>query len=266
MANEIYKPGYSLPSHYDTGAPPYPVRPGSDRNEGLLLKLSRISGVTKKGFLNEPYFFQCPPLDEFSIPRGHDRSTYTTLRKGQFSRSAGRVLRTFPLDTLVVTWAPWILGRDQNGDIGRMQRRLEVLAERAVVVRFQASHAFGTSGGGVNWADFPITIKRFTPTEKGGENDTRYFNLEIEEWRDQMVDTKGKKRSGGRDFPRTHTLDNNDTLHSLTEKYYGSVKGWQLIAGVNNIWMIGPNYPIVKSKRWKKGDKIKIPKPAFKEK
>lgn len=263
-----YRPGYMMPPEWRSGHPERSffseVDPGG-RNEGLLIKLSAIRGVTRRGYLKTPYYFQCPPTDEFSIAYGAERTTYRTIKAGEYSRKGGRNLRTITFDTLVLLWAPFVLWPETTrGDIRSGVSRLITTTEKELVFRFQAAHIFGEDGSSY-WADMPAVLTAFTPTERGGENDARYLNCQFQEWRDPVVkrEGKGRKRYGYKDFPRTHKLTKTTTLYGLAKKYYSSTKGWKWIAKANGIKKWGPSTPLVNSHRFHVGDKVKIPDPKF---
>lgn len=244
----------------------YPVTASSDRREGLMVKLSRIRGVTKKGSLKSPYVFQCPPLDEFTTNYAHERTTYRA-KAGEFSRLAGRNLRTVQFNTLAVHWAPWVLYPDTTrGDLDYFTSRLRRIVEGGIVFRFQATH-LRSSHEDAWLADWPATLISFSTTEKAGENDARYFDVQFQEWRDPWVGRERlghpRKRYGFKDFPRTHTLDKDDDLYALAKKYYGATVGWRWIANRNGLTKWGPNKPLVQHGRFKPGSKITIPDPKY---
>lgn len=96
------------------------VWPGHRHKEaGLSVVLRPIRGLTRRGLLRHPFHFQVPPLDEFGWDVAHGWSDYEAIRKGQFSRSGSRQLRTMTLRSLVVdynpSWASWAGGHRHMG-------------------------------------------------------------------------------------------------------------------------------------------------------
>jgi hypothetical protein len=73
---------------------------------GITITLKRISGVTKKDVLRQPYYFQMPPTDEFGWDSAGNWTDYTTLDGGTFTGEGSRGLRTITLRTLVLDYNP----------------------------------------------------------------------------------------------------------------------------------------------------------------
>lgn len=242
------------------------------RSDGLKIKLVRIPGVTDKRLLPVPYYFQCPPTDTFTLNYGHESQTYSviptgTSRGGQYKRVGGRKLRAVSFSTIVVDWAEFMIRSHQDANAANgydslqdLVERLQHMAENGSPVHLLAAH---------DWADEPeidfyATMPDLALHEQGGEPDARYADVSFEEWRDPVVQGKSskKQRRGGKSWPKTHVLDDDDTLYGLAKTYYGKDGagrvGAEAIARTNAIASWGFGTPLVQSKRFKKGDKIKI--------
>ena len=83
--------------------------PPTPDHEGLRVILKRMPGYTPKDLLQQFFYFQVPPLENFKHAHGHDQQSYETLR-GEFSRPGGRRLITIQFTTMVLDWTPeWSL-------------------------------------------------------------------------------------------------------------------------------------------------------------
>jgi hypothetical protein len=186
---------------------------------GLRVRFARIPHETPKNVLRHPLYLPVT-LGDFTIEEEFEHRDYTTVGAGEFSAPAGgpataRRLRTTDLETLTIDW-----------------------------------HKYA------RWLTNPhITPgRRVTRTLKPGEKDTRYYTLEIKEWRDNSL-TRRKAKEG----PRTATLFASTTLYDLARIFYGSASMWREIARANGITNWGPSTPLVQSKRFVIGDKLTIP-------
>lgn len=95
---------------------------------GTLVTLKRIPGVTKKGVLHEPFYFQVAPLEEFGWDASGNWTDYQTISGGTFTRGGSRGLRTLTLTTMAVeynpTWAARANGKiHHDGDFGTVASR-----------------------------------------------------------------------------------------------------------------------------------------------
>lgn len=180
------------------------------RDEGLRVRLSRISGVTKPGVLTSSFTFQCPPLEEFAIDEAYIHSDYDTISSGSFSRAGGRSLRTFSFDTLVVDEEDPAYAVD-IGVIAEDVDTLRDILRSGTAVRFVATHRWGLSPE----VDMPVTLRSLRPTERMGEPDARYLSLAFSEWRNPRLKRDGKaKRRGTKPWPMVITLK-KDTRWSV---------------------------------------------------
>lgn len=254
---------------------PFPgARPQSGRppayealqSEGLRVRLSRIAEETPKGVLSRPLRLPAV-LGDFVDTEDADHSEYTTISAGQFSQGAmggqaARQLRATNIDTLTIEWNPkWLVQR--GVDPGRAKDELYKILRSKKAVELLATLP-GRRGKTATEMRANITIRSIQKSLKPGEPDTRYYTLTIKEWRDPRVDRRGHSqgRKPGVKLPTTHKLDDNDSLYTLSFQYYGTYKHWRLIANANGLkGFNGAKTALVSLKRFKVGDKVKIPKP-----
>lgn len=238
--------------------------PPDFRGPGLRVRFRRLSGITPKTVLRDPLYLPVT-LGEFTVDEVAEHRDYTTVAAGEFSTPAAgpptaRSLRTTTLDTLTIDWhryARWLVNprlspaaaKRELYRILRYRRPFEVLA------------ILQLGGGQPEELRMKATLRAINRTLRPGEADTRYYTIELKEWRDNTVERTG--RGGGRDtLPTTATLTAETTLHSLATHFYSSAPEWRLIAAANGITSWGPGTPLADSRRFKVGDKVKIPKPV----
>lgn len=267
---------------------------------GLRIVLRRINGVTDKDMLTEPLYFQCPPLEDFTIEFGADHTDYATVREGQFSRRGGRMLRTWSVSTLAVDFLPsWVLPRTVQS-MERIQQRLAHLCESGSPFLFVAHHDVPREMASAPLVEVGpkierhATLRRVRVTEKAGEPDARYFDLDFTEYRVPTVHRqhRGKRKPTAQDtkFPVVvqfdkdgsatetkgglpnikHTKD-DVTLAGLARLYYGDPSKWRVIVRANaeqhpDLKNLGQNEPIINARSVKPDTKLRIPKPNEKKK
>lgn len=229
------------------------------RGEGLRVRLARIPGETPKDVLRSPLYLPAT-LSGFGWTEAFSHSEYDTVSDGQHSQPAmgpatARQLRTTDdVQTLTVDWDPkWFVDRGRDPDdvrselfaIGRARKAVEMLAslklDEAPLLRMN------------------ITVRSIRTELRPGEPDALYFTLSISEWRPESAERRGQGSRGDR-LPTTHVLTAEDSWHSLSLRYYHSATPWRVIAGANGLTSWGQSTPVVKSSRFKVGDKVKIPK------
>lgn len=238
-----------------------PVLPEDFRGPGLRVRFKRIRGVTAKGVLESALYLPVV-LNDFSFEETADHRDYTTVSAGEFSVPApgpasARMLRTTSLETLTLDWyrfARWLVARGRDPQ--------EVRAELFRIMRsrtpFELLAALDVHSGPEELR-MNATLRGISRVLRPGEADTRYYTLDVKEWRDNAVKRRGQGSSGR--LPTTAKLTAQTTLSSLSKHFYGSGASWRLIAAANGIKSWGASTPLVESKRFKVGDKVKIPKP-----
>lgn len=237
--------------------------PQSYRGPGFRVRLSSVKGATAKGLLTEPLYLPCI-LGDFDVEEEFDHADYDTVAAGEFSVPAAgpvtaRRLRTTDLSTLTIDWhayARFLVNPQLSPDearrqlyaIGRSRSPFELLVAAQLGIQEELR--------------MKATMRSLSRTAKPGEADTRYYSMAIKEWRDNSLRRRAAG-SGRSTLPTTAKLTNKTTLNSLARHFYPDSPlkdGWRAIARANGITNWGPSTPLAKSKRWKVGDKIKIPK------
>lgn len=241
--------------------------PEGFRGPGLRVRFSRIRGVTRKGVLERPLYLPVA-LGEFTVEESAEHRDYSTVAAGEFSVPASgdktaRQLRTTELETLTIDWhryARWLA----NTDVTPEEVREEL--ERILRYRtpFQVLATLSLARGAPSEIRMRATLRSMRRTLRPGERDTRYFTLELKEWRDNRVTRRqhgGKGHGHKHKLPTTAELTGATSLWSLARHFYGSASPeWRAIARANGIRHWGPKTPLVRMRRFKSGDKVKIPR------
>jgi hypothetical protein len=184
---------------------------------GLHIILRRTKH-TKKGVLRNPMLFQIAPINDFGWDVTYAHNDYETINKGQYSRPAGRQLRTIQISTLAMDWsAPWaVVPKSRNehwywdddfyGSAGgpwRVAKRLDHLCSQGTPMWLVVKNPKYYKKPDVKMR---VTLRAAQLREKAGEPDARYFDLSFTEWRNPAeVKTKkyGKKLDDKHDLPAT---------------------------------------------------------------
>lgn len=263
------------------------------RGEGLRVKLDPIQGMSTPGLLDDAgLLFQCPPTDEFSVDVSHSHTDYETLDL-QHSRKGVPQLQTVSFDTLVVDYGLYVID-DDAPEIEVISETLKLIclsgdpflltAAHALPPRGYTSWSAALAGPEVQW---PATLRSLRITEKAGEGDARYLNVNFVEYRPpvQQRQELGKKRPGGRTFPTTARLfadgtarDASDhvlgtpltdpvTLASLATYFYGDAARGADIQRANGLGDWGRNDPLIFHTKYRKlksqtPAKLTIPRPT----
>lgn len=184
-------------------------------NVGLRIKLREIPGVTDPDVLSEPYYFQCPPQDEFQIQNAYSHQDYDTAANGQFSRRGGRQLRQVTFTTLVAEAGeagPWTVLQDHDAiDAIAHSNDLVDIMEAGTPFRMIATHKFGHQFD----LAMDATLRNVNIAERSGEVNTRYVDVTFVEYRDPVVTVTplGKStRKGGVKLPFTVRMFANGTF------------------------------------------------------
>jgi hypothetical protein len=240
-------------------------RPGSEgggnrRRRGLRLRLSSIEDVTPRDVLRQPLYIPCVLGPDFEVEEAALHTDFDTVSAGQFSSPAGGKkapqLKTLSTDILSLTWdAKWLTFPDTTPEEVRAELNA-ILRSRQPVELFTF---IGPHGNGEELRMY-ATLRSLRRILRHGETDTRYYSLEWKQWRSAVIRRKGGG-GGARRFPVQHKLDEDDTLRSLANRYYGTGELWAFLAAENGIKRWGSEDKLVKMGRYKVGDKIKIPPP-----
>jgi hypothetical protein len=174
------------------------------RGPGLRVRLKSID-LTKKGVLSKPYYFQCPPMEEFAVDWLYEHADYMTISAGEFSRRSGRKLRTVSFDTLATDGQyPWMTER---GPAGREEYRegLRDVMLSGTPFHLLVTDQYGGPGDTSVRMDMEATLRGLRVVEKAGEEDTFYFGCQFVEFRDPLI-SRGRAKPASKKWPRTVTL------------------------------------------------------------
>lgn len=225
--------------------------------EGLHARLRAIHNLTPRQVLRSPLLLPVMIGEELSVEEEYLWEDFGTVGDGEHSSPApgksARPQQKFTGETLSLTWdARWLANPGVNPE--KLRRELlRIGRERALFDLLILNKP------GADFAEFSgyANIRRITRGLKRGESDTRYYTIDFAEYRPMTVGRK-KHRFGPR-LPSTHALTKTDTLRSLARELLGNEEKWRMIARANGITKWGGNDPLVDSKRFKVGDRIKIP-------
>lgn len=261
-------------------APPTPAKsPGSGETiggggqsfevppatEGLRVIVRRIRGLTPRGLLTVPFLFQCPPLENFDEQYSYNHNDYMTAFAGERSRPAGRQLATFQFETLVLDDIPsWALNQEYMPHPILVKRELMRIHDNGYPFQLLIHQMPLWGYYDVNVA---ATLRSLTVSQKHGESDARYFQMQFREFRDTRI---VQRRKGARQVATTTSNpltflvsalpDSQATLQLLAKRYLGSASEWPRIVASTagaSIHNVGPSEDLRNSIM--AGEKITIP-------
>src|SRR5918996_2825098 len=231
-------------------------------HRGLRVRFSKLPGETPRHLLQAPLGLPAV-LNDFEFEEGATHTEYRTINFGEFSVPVGgngfhaRDLIRLTLEMCTLDWdAPWLQHRGYRPE--DVHHTLVAIQRSKQPFRFGARAYRGEDGPFELKID--ATLRRYSK-RLTQELDTRYYTLEIAEWRDasQRKRSHDPGRGGRSDLPTKHRLDADDTLYSLSKRYYGRHDQWPTLRRANDLGRWGPSTPIVQSNRFKPGDRFKIP-------
>lgn len=228
---------------------------------GLIVRLTAINETHKRD-LRRPLTLPAV-LNEFSFEETAAWQNYETVADGEFSTPPGgdetaRMLRRSDLEVLTIDWdEPWLQGQ---ADQVRVRRVLFSLLRHKRPFRI---HAYVRPDPGYDELRMNAKLLSIRRRLEGGQAAARYWDLAVEEWRNNEVDRRGRNapsrgRHGTR-LPTTHRITAKTTFASLSRHYYGREEGWRLIAEENGVRGWGSSTPIADHRRFKVKSKVKIP-------
>lgn len=232
--------------------------------DGLRVRLRRIRGETHKDSLRRSLVLPAV-LGDFEFTEESSHREYETVSMGEFSVPTGgrsiaaRRLVDSDMESLTVGWDPvWLVAHNPG------YTPQDIYEELRKLLRYRRAFELyvTTRWGREPELDINATLRSLGRTLRFGQPGIRYYRLTFKEWRDPQVARRssgGESRAPGTRLPTTHKLDNDDTLNSLSKLYYGTYAGAAAIARHNAIRGWGKSTALVKTKRYKVGDKIKIP-------
>lgn len=228
--------------------------------QGLRVRLMAEKGLTAPGLLAQPFRFQMPPTEDFSIGYSHAHTDYDTIGGEQLSRPGAVALRTVSFSTLFldydVSWQAY-----HRGAVGAtaapippdiVTEELEEVLTEGTPVRLQVGRVTDV------WElNMMATLRTLEVSERAGEPDARYVNVGFVEFKkpDKIARKKlGKKRATGAAPPNQYNpttptsvpirVGDTRTLHGLAIEFYGSAEKWRVIAAASGLTNVSPSEAI----------------------
>jgi hypothetical protein len=152
--------------------------------EGLRCRFARIPGETPKGVLDSSLTLPAV-LGNVEVTEEAQHSEYDTVSAGQFSEpaqggSVARMLRTIELEGLTLEWdAAWLVKSGQDPDKVRGTLLAILRSKKGVEILLTMP---GEPTASPELRMF-CTFRSVRRTMRQQENDTRYYNIAIKEWR-----------------------------------------------------------------------------------
>lgn len=242
-------------------------------DEGLRVSIRRVRGLTPKGLLLTPFYFQAPPLDTFSVTNAYTHTDYDTVRAGQHDRPSGLQLRTVQFNSLFVDtdydwtvvrskrWNPirssakereklgYITGEEYVPNPLLLTKELRRVLRSGSPFRLIVQHPPRLWGHRVYEVNMLATLRELQVEERAGELDARYVNVSFTEHRTPSLQRRGQgtQPRGSHSLPATVTIAvsgqidiphvKNDpakiNMHWLAKWFYGSASEWRWIAKAN---------------------------------
>lgn len=188
-----------------------------NRPDGMRLRLSAIPGLTRGDAADAllfPYFFQCPPLDEFARPRGFSFGRRTNYLGEEYIERGGRQLRQLTFNTLAVEWGSFTVQKAWN--VPWLVGVLERISDSGYPVHLLATLPFEDDP----IEDMEVVLESFTPTKKQGENDAEYLQLTFTEYNDPVTRRRGLSKHKSK-YPFTIQLHKNGTYSVVGDPAQG---------------------------------------------
>lgn len=199
--------------------------------EGQQVSLSAEQGYTEHGKLKVPFRLQLPPHE--TIQR-QTQFTWTNFDvfdpddgASERTRRGGRRLRTVAINTMFLSWRPsFEVWSPQLLDPILAARELEHVCLDGLVFRLRIRNKLYDSDD----VNMLAVLLSCNVTEEPGEPDTRYVQLQFQEYRPTEVERRAIKNELG---PWRHDIAHGDTLYALAKHYYRRQSDWKRIARAN---------------------------------
>lgn len=175
--------------------------------------------------------------EELKIKQGSQNSTLSVSRLGEISVIQDPKLRTFSFSGFFpARWGPYCAYRSIP-DPGQAYETLDRWKNSGWPVRFIIT------GSDVN---VPVTIESLSVTEKGGDPDTLYYDLSLQEYRfvkprkveagENAAPTSGDSaRPGTSSIPSSYTVKAGDSLWKIAQQYLQDGSRYKEVASLNGI-------------------------------
>ena len=236
--------------------------------EGLLVALYGIEGLTAPDILKRPFYFQCPPLESFSVSTAFNWSTWQTISQGDMASPGGKALSTISFQTLFVegeqTWT--FRSSPERGALGvptnpqATAARLRAIVNRGTPFGLVVGNRELWTNNDVHWGPVngnAAVITQADIEERVGEEDARYVSVTFQEYREPKLVRRGqgKKKSTGRSKnvptkvvideggearevkdgkPTSRVVVHNATFQKLAKHYYGRQSDAKEIRNAND--------------------------------
>jgi hypothetical protein len=232
--------------------------------DGVRVMLSREEGFTPQGKLRVPFRFQLPPHETISRGAAYAWSNFDALDTDEGvverTRPGGPRLRTVSLKTMFLAWdATFQVWKPALLDPILAVRELEQLCLSGVRFRLRVHNPRMYTHDDVNML---AVLTQVTPTEEPGEPDTRYVQLEFQEYKPTEVERRAIHNQLG---PWTHTIKDGDTLYKLAKRYYHRQSDWRRIARApenGNLEHQAPSHNLIGWARTHHRKTLRIPQAA----
>lgn len=248
-----YSPGYGGDPAHPRGStsPSVPAPPAEAIAHGLIVKLTRVEGLTPKGILTQPFVFQAAPLGTLPISRSYSQTTYDTVGGKQQARPGVVQLRSTTFQT-IFTDDPWdwtqLHGSGFVPDPIQMLQTLEDIGEANAYFKLTVRNPAMRDRNDISWL---AALTGLNSEERDGEPDARYVTVDFLEYRKTSITTKKRPGGGSRSskLPVKLTCKNlpasRNTLRELAVYYYGAASEWRRIAKANKL-KVAPTYDLHK--------------------
>jgi nucleoid-associated protein YgaU len=231
--------------------------------DGTHVVLHREKGLTKRGFLDVPFRFQIPPLDDWSRSFSGRWTNFDVVggKNGPAERSrwGGAGLRTVQFRTMFMDWHPgWGVWEPDMLEPIMAVRELERLARRGIIFELKIRNHGMFEHNDVNMT---AVLTQGDVSEVSGEPDTRYITLSFQEYDELEVERKRRQQQSPRGAgPWSHTVVAGDTLYSLARHYYHAQSFWRLIAQANpGMADWAPSRSLLEWSKRQKRKRVKVP-------
>lgn len=195
-------------------------KPTIQAGDGLKIILRGVPNLTDPDVLDSPFFFQSPPIDNFTWTASHTHDDYDTINAGQFSRPSSRQLKSTSFSTLFIDWdAPWALTAAVLPI--KVAHQLVAIQDTGTPFRLIV-HQAELWGAHHHELDTLATLRSISVEHRGGEPDTRYVSMDVTEFRDPSARSRGP----GNRKPPMHKLP---TSARLVPVYQSTAKHAPLI-------------------------------------
>jgi hypothetical protein len=236
---------------------------------GYIVRFSKEPGITRKGFLKRPFYFQIAPLEEVRYAQAAEHTDYNVLAGYQLSRPAARQLIQITFRCVFLDYEPDYATFSfpkfpNNGpadwvtQLRRLQRSMTpfhvCMGQPRLVGRWEVDGAY--------------TLRQLDVVENAGEPDARYLDIQLTEFDPAELDVREKGDlivtvfADGRVRPLAG-IQKPPTLAKVSRRVYGTNKHWDAIAKASKIKGWTANRDLREYIRKRRGrDRIKLHCPA----